>query len=266
MWDTELEAARQAAQQAGQVLLDWMGRFSVRRKSGYNDLVTEADFAAQETVLGILRRRFPNDRFIAEEEDPQAGSNAEASRCWYIDPLDGTTNYVHGFGFFCVSIGLVQDGRPVVGIIYDPTRQECFAAAAGHGTTCNDVPLHSSGVDRLADALICGGLPNNVNEQPEELRIFSEIARRVQSIRRTGSSALALAYVAAGRVDGFWASQLMPWDAAAGVILTREAGGNVTTLDGEPFTVDSPPTLATNGVLHPELVAAIASTQPARLE
>src|SRR5262245_44069741 len=184
----ERDVAVQAAKAAGRVLLDWQGRFSIRRK-GANDVVTEADQAAQDAIFKAIERRFPKDGFVGEE-----GGNVrtDAKRRWIVDPLDGTSNYVHGMPFFCVSIALEVDGQPVVGVVYDPVRNECFAASAGEGADCNGVPIHASTIAVLDDALICGGMPADVRANQESTRAFVSLAQRTYAVRRLGSAALAL--------------------------------------------------------------------------
>jgi myo-inositol-1(or 4)-monophosphatase len=174
---------------------------------------------------------------------------------WVIDPLDGTTNYVHGFPYFAVSIGLEFEGRLVVGAIFDPTRDEMFLAARGSGATLNRRPLHASDITDLGQAMVVASLP--VATRPDDVAVkrFLTMLSHAQTVQRTGSAALNLAYVAAGRLDAFWSTSLKPWDMAAGVVLVEEAGGRVTTLDGSPFNVEEPNLLASNGsVIHGELM------------
>lgn len=251
---SELDAAVQAARRAGQVLMDWSGRISVRFKAA-NDLVTEADSAAQETIQDLLFRRFPQDDFLGEEGIPKKPS---AARRWIVDPLDGTTNYVHGFPFFCVSIGLEIDGRLAVGVVYDPVRKECFSGAAGAGATCNGVPLRQSSAAALTHSLLCVGLPADLARFPTAMQKVERVSWKARSIRRMGSAALSLAYVAAGRLDGYWSPFLHPWDAAAGVVLVREAGGKATTFSGREYSAASLELAASNGLLHAELLREIA--------
>ncbi|MGL4462111.1 MAG: inositol monophosphatase family protein, partial [Planctomycetia bacterium] len=218
----ERETAEQAARQAGQILLDWMGKFSVRKK-GVNDLVTEADNAAQESIQRLLQRAYPNDGFLGEETAAaDFGRNDPAQqgrRRWIVDPLDGTTNYVHRIPFFCVSIGLEVEGRLVVGVIYDPLRKEMFSAAAGDGATLNGQRFQVSPEPNLNDGVISVGLPADPSTLPGAIDIFTDLSRQQMTLRRMGSAALSLAYTACGRFDGFWAESLKPWDAAGGVAL-----------------------------------------------
>lgn len=260
-WSEELDAAEQAARQAGAVLLDWSGCFSVAHK-GPADLVTEADRAAEETIVGVLQRRFPSDAILAEEGTVAAAavgpSGKSNGRRWIIDPLDGTTNFVHGLPFFAVSIGLEANGDLVAGVVYDPVRKELFRGAVRHGARRNGVPITVSGAASLRDALVTVGVPGDPDEQEVATASTARVSKRSRGVRRLGSAAMALAYVAAGRMDGYWAPRLRPWDLAAGIPLVLAAGGQATNLDGGAFRIETPDVVASNGLLHAELVAAIA--------
>jgi myo-inositol-1(or 4)-monophosphatase len=171
-----------------------------------------------------------------------------------VDPLDGTTNFAHNYPFFAVSIAAEVEGRLTAGVVFDPVRDEMFAAAVGGGATLNGRPIRVSGIARLEDALLVTGFPYDVREHPERhVPLFQDFLLRAQGIRRDGSAALNLAYLAAGRFDGFWEAHLSPWDMAAGVLLVREAGGRVTDFDGQPFELDARRILASNGPLHEEM-------------
>lgn len=236
-WRSEREAAEQAGRVAGQILLDRLGKAAVRMK-GPNDPVTEADHAAQDAIYRCLRQRFPADHFLGEEDAQRV--RPPGGRCWIVDPLDGTTNYIHGLPLFCVSIGLEVDGRLVVGVVFDPMRGELFSAAEGAGAAESGAALHVSAAVRLSEALVSVGLPTDLDRHSSVFPLFEETSRRCQSVRRLGSAALSLAYVAAGRIDAFWAHQLNCWDAAAGVVLVREAGGQVTNFPGAPYNPHQP--------------------------
>jgi myo-inositol-1(or 4)-monophosphatase len=178
-----------------------------------------------------------------------------------IDPLDGTSNYVHRFPYYCVSIGVEHDGRPVVGVIFDPNRDELFAAAAGRGSTLNDVSIRPTRTTRLDDAFLVASLPRRAPASDLAMQRFVRAVPRAESVQRTGSAALNLAYVACGRIDAFWSSSLKPWDMAAGVILVQEAGGTVTSMDGGPFLLDQPEILASNGTgLHESVIELLGPT------
>jgi myo-inositol-1(or 4)-monophosphatase len=259
VWQMECESAVLAAKAAGKTLLEWSGKVTVQRK-GRNDLVTEADHAAQDTIRRALTRRFPADEFLGEEG--AGAAQPPGGRRWLVDPLDGTTNYVHGLPFFCVSIGLEVAGKPTVGVVYDPIRNECFSAVAGGGARCNGVTLRVSNTPSLADALVGVGLPADVHAWPHAVSAFVNMTKRSRSVRRLGSAALSLAYVSAGRIDAFWAHDLRPWDAAAGCLLILEAGGRVTNLDQTPYNLYTPDIAATNGLIHAELSAETTPAQP----
>jgi myo-inositol-1(or 4)-monophosphatase len=250
-----VQAASEAAQRAGAVIEEWRARFVVRSK-GRADLVTEADEAAQAVIQAYLGERYPDHAFLGEEHPSARGQNPLASGrpIWIVDPLDGTTNYVHDCPVYAVSIGLVVGGEVVAGVILDPTRPELFHAARGQGAWLDGRRLETTRVDRLDEALLATGFPPDLNGQEHTLEAWRYFSLRAQSLRRTGSTALNLAYVAAGRHDGFWAHQAWPWDAAAGVVLIREAGGVVSNLDGTPYDLATPDILASNDALHPALV------------
>jgi myo-inositol-1(or 4)-monophosphatase len=254
-----LDAACEAARRGAVVLEEWRARFSVREK-GHSDLVTEADLGSQRAVRDYLAGRFPTHGFVGEEEGA-AKSRPEpgAPPTWIVDPLDGTTNYVHDIPAYCVSIGLQVDGDPVAGAIFDPRQNELFAAAKGLGATLNGKPLRVSKATRLAEAVLATGFPPDVRGHERTLDWWRHFSFVTRSLRRTGSTALNLAYVAAGRFDGYWGFDNHAWDVAAGVVLIREAGGTVTRADGSPFDAFFPDSLASNGPLHPLLLAELRS-------
>lgn len=246
-----LQAAEEAARLGGQVLRSWAPRFSVQEKSRAN-LVTEADHASQQAIFDFLARRYPQHSFLGEEG--LTHDHPGAAFRWIIDPLDGTTNYVHGFPYFCVSIGLEHEGELVMGTVYNPSTEEMFLAAKGRGATLNRKPIRCSRLDRLADAMVIASLPTATDPQDPAVQRFLKVLGKAQTVQRTGSAALNLAHMAAGRIDAFWSTSLFPWDMAAGVVLVREAGGHVTQLDGSQFDVNTPSLLAANGIaVHGEL-------------
>lgn len=247
--DALLSVALRAAHAGGAVLQQYAHRpISIERK-GRIDLVTEADLLAERAIVETIRAAFPDHRILAEEQTHTR--HAESPYQWIIDPLDGTTNFAHGFPIYNVSIGLEHRGTCVLGVVYDPTRDERFVAWAGGGATLNDQPIHPSRIDQLDEALLVTGFPYDVQTSPdnnlEEFRRFTLVA---QGVRRTGSAALDLCYVACGRFDGFWERKLNPWDTAAGLVIVREAGGHVTNWDGNPFSIYDKHILATNGKIH----------------
>jgi myo-inositol-1(or 4)-monophosphatase len=247
-----MDACLESAQAAGQVLLDRLGKVSVRQK-GPGDLVTEADFAAQQCIREIVTGRFPAHGFIGEEGPAATADNAEF--VWYVDPLDGTTNYVHGLKHFAVSIGIARRGELVCGVVFDPTVNECFAAEQGAGATLNGQPIRTSAVTELSDALVAVSLPVHSRRGEQPLEQVLDVVAIAPGVRRLGSAALNMCYVAAGRVDAYWDVKANAWDVAAGVVIVREAGGVVTSLNGGAFTLDRPaPVAAGTEQLHRQLL------------
>jgi myo-inositol-1(or 4)-monophosphatase len=236
-----LAAAIAAAQCGGRVLQEWLGRFSVREKSRSN-LVTDADEASQGAIVEVLRSRFPGYGLLGEE-NLREGDDWQKP-CWVIDPLDGTTNYVHGFPYYCVSVALAIGGQVEAGAIFDPTRGDVFAALRGKGATLNGVPMQTSGETRLGSAMGIASLPVATSPDDPAVRRFLRALGRMQTVQRTGSAALNLASLAAGRIDAFWSTSLHPWDVAAGVLLVQEAGGSLTTVSGGRFDLFVPDLLA----------------------
>jgi len=256
-----LETCEKAARRAGAVLLDHFGRVAVRQK-GRADLVTDADLAAQEAVRQTLREVFPEHLLIGEEDAPgqleQLVSSANGAFRWIVDPLDGTTNYVHRVPIFCVSLALEHQGKTIVGAVYNPFWEECFTACAGEGAWLNGTAIHTSGVRTLSEALIAAGFPAAVSPDSPDLRVFNEVVLTGHGIRRTGSAALNLAYVAAGRFDAGWSFSTKIWDSAAGALLIREAGGVATPLTGDDYEALSGPfVVAATRELHQELLAIV---------
>jgi myo-inositol-1(or 4)-monophosphatase len=252
-----LKAAIEAAHRAADELSAWQDRFTVREK-GRADLVTEADLAAQTAARKVLLGRFPDHEFLGEEEGahpPRPGPDAPPT--WIVDPLDGTTNYVHGVPLYCVSVGLLVAGDVPVGAIFDPRQNELFAAARGQGATLNGQPIRTSTIATLADALLSTGFPPDLRGQERQLDWWNYFARRSQSLRRTGSTALNLAYVAAGRFDVYWGFDNNPWDVAGSIPIIREAGGIITKIDGSSYDCFTPPCIASNGPLHEAMVTAL---------
>jgi myo-inositol-1(or 4)-monophosphatase len=246
-----LNFAIQAARDAGRVLSDRYGRAIQVRSKGDIDLVTEADLAAERLIIERIRSHYPRHSILAEEagEVEMVGGQTSEYK-WIIDPLDGTTNYAHGYPVFCVSIALEHEGRVVLGVVYDPLRDELFAAERGEGATLNGRRVRVSETADLNGALVCTGFPYDVRERSEFVRHFANFIMHAQSVRRDGAAALDLAYVACGRFDAFWEEGLRPWDVAAGVLLIEEAGGRVSHYDGADFHIYTPPIAASNGLLH----------------
>ncbi len=250
-----LDAAKEAARRAAVVIEEWRPRFQVREKGRF-DLVTDADVASQQAIQHYLAGRFPKHDFLGEEQaGPKARPAADAPPTWIVDPIDGTTNYVHDCPLYCVSIGLQVAGELVVGAVLDPSRNEMFAAATGHGAWLNERRLRTSVATTLGESLLASGFPPDVRGQEATLDWWRYFSLQAQSLRRTGSTALNMAYVAAGRFDGFWAFDNHVWDVAGATVLVKEAGGILTNVDGTSYDPYTPDALVSNGPLHPVLLA-----------
>lgn len=253
MFDEELAIAGEAARRGGDMLLRMMGDAHHIVKKGDIDLVTEADLAAEKAILSYIASHFPQDGILAEESGSQG---AKGGRTWLIDPLDGTTNYAHGFPFFAVSIALAIENEVVLGVVHNPFLDESFEAAKGQGAFLNGKAIHVSGTGRLEESLLATGFPYDVHERPERvMALLEKMLTRAQGVRRMGSAALDLCYVAAGRLDGFWEEDLKPWDTAAGDVMVREAGGRITTFSGGTYTPYLQTVVASNGRIHDRMVA-----------
>jgi myo-inositol-1(or 4)-monophosphatase len=257
-----LATAVEAVLAAGRLQMASFGTDFKVEKKGDIDLVTEVDVAVERMFRSMVAERFPDHVVVAEE---LGGAPAPSARhCWIFDPLDGTTNYAHGLPVFCSSLALEIDGVLGVGAVYDPTRRELFTATRGGGAYLNGRPLRVSSVATLVDAMLVTGFPYTVHQSHERLvGLFSAFLARAQAVRRLGSAALDLCYVAAGRMDGFWEQQLKPWDVAAGALVLTEAGGTITALDGSPFDVRGGQLMASNGLIHPALVDVATDWQAA---
>lgn len=247
-YDRERCSAESLARAAGRrIERKRRGGFDVEMK-GTNDPVTDIDVAIEEFIFGELEALFPDDAIVGEETEETAG---RGERTWLVDPIDGTLNFSRGLPMYCVSIALQVDGHSVVGVIYDPSRDELFSAAEGAGAALDGSPLAVSEVAEIGESLLVTGFPRSLAEaEVDNIRQFAELTRASRGVRRLGSAALDLAYVAAGRLDGFWEYYLNPWDTAAGYLIVEEAGGVVTDASGEPFTAHEPSVLATNPDLH----------------
>jgi myo-inositol-1(or 4)-monophosphatase len=253
-----LNFAIQTARDAGQILLERFGRAIQVTNKGAIDLVTEADVAAERMIIERIRSYHPRHAILAEESGETLTASGDKEWRWIVDPLDGTTNYAHGYTCFCVSIALERAGVLQLGVIYDPTRDELFAAERGEGATLNGRRIRVTERDELNRSLLCTGFPYDVRERGDFARHFYNFIMHAQGVRRDGSAALDLAYVACGRFDGFWEEGLNPWDVAAGVILIEEAGGRVSRYDGGRFDIHTPPILASNGLIHEEMMRVLA--------
>jgi len=231
----------------------------IRHKSAI-DIVTDVDLESEQLVCATLLGAFPTHTILAEEGGVRGGTDARYR--WIVDPLDGTTNYAHGFPFFCVSIGLEVEGRLALGVVYAPSLDELYVAEAGRGASLNDRPIQVSSIGELDQALLATGFPYDRAQFSRALRSFEVMSRQSQAVRRAGSAALDLCYVACGRLDGYWEHAVSPWDVAAGALIVLEAGGRVSSPDGSAFGVDSGHIAASNGVLHLPLTAALAPLAP----
>jgi len=259
-----LGTAEAIAREAGALLREYYHRGVRTEYKGDVDLVTEADRASEALIGARLKTAFP-DHGIYGEEGTRQGLDSEFR--WYVDPLDGTTNFAHGFPVFCVVLGCErrhaglapdQDGEMVAGVIYDPLRDEMFSAARGEGATLNGEAIYVSGTKTLQESLIATGFPSQKRHRSPNVHFYQEFTLRSHGVRRAGSAALDLAYVACGRLEGFWEFQLNPWDTSAGYLLLEEAGGRITHFDGSKFTLDSREILATNGLIHNEMESLFA--------
>ncbi len=262
-----LEVCEAAARAGGRVLGEWLGRFAVSNK-GPRDLVTEADLASQREIRRIILGAFPEHGFIGEEATDGVAQVVDPNRPeselrWFVDPLDGTTNYVHGFPAYCVSVALARGDEILVAAIHDPVRDECFTARAGGGAALNGRPINTSRTTALIDALVALSFPPHVNLESAAVADFLAVIPHVHSVRRTGSTAINLAYLACGRLDAFWVRSIASWDVAAGLLLVAEAGGAIGPFHGGrpgPVSLERPAFIA---ACTPELLTGLRKVMPA---
>ncbi len=247
-----LEVAVDAAREAGAILLTEFDRPQKIAYKGEVDLVTEADRRSEELIVARLRSQFPQHRIVAEEGG-KTGAAADSRYCWYVDPLDGTTNFAHGYPCFAVSIGLLEDGEPLVAAVFNPISRELFTAMRGEGAYLNQKRIRVSPVPRLSKALLATGFPSQKRVENPNIHYYWEFTLHSHGVRRDGSAALDLCSVACGRFDGFWEFGLKSWDTAAGMLLVREAGGLITDFAGRPYHPGDPEILASNGLIHTEM-------------
>jgi myo-inositol-1(or 4)-monophosphatase len=242
-----LDAAMEIAREAGTVLLDHRGvRFELK---GEHDLVTAADRASEKLVVKRLHELFPDHGIVAEEG---GGAEMNSEYRWFVDPLDGTTNFAHGFPMWNVTLALAHRGRVIAGVVFDPIRDEMFSAQRGGGAFLNGQQIHVSNAKILEDSLVATGFPSRRRHQNVNVHFYYQLAMITHGVRRAGSAALDLAYTACGRLDAFWEFGLNPWDMAAGTLLVEEAGGSVSGMQGEPLDLHGPYLLADNGLIHAE--------------
>ena len=253
-----LATAIEAVIRAGEVQLSRFGTDIRVDKKGAIDLVTEIDLQIEREFRATIAARFPDHVVLGEEFGSSGDGEGTPRFCWVFDPVDGTTNYAHGLPIFCSSLALEIDGEIAVGAVYDPTRRELFTAERGQGAWLNGAPLKVSTADELIDSLLVTGFHYGIHRDPEELvSLFREFITRSRAVRRLGSAALDLCYVAAGRFDGYWESKIQPWDVAAGALIVEEAGGRVSTVMGDPFRSRAGSVLASNGLIHDPMLDVI---------
>jgi myo-inositol-1(or 4)-monophosphatase len=255
--------AVEAVLRAGAVQLAHFGRaLHIERKSSSVDLVTEVDVAVEREFRGVVAERFPDHLVLGEEFSREGLATPAPGPCWVFDPLDGTTNFAHGFPVFCASLGFEVDGEALVAAVYDPTRHELFVAERGGGATLNGAPMRVSSAAALGEALLCTGFPYDIHQTRDQVvGLFGEFVGRARAVRRLGSAALDLCYVAAGRLDGFWEARLKPWDTCAGALMVAEAGGRVTRWDASPYQSRADGLVASNGQVHGDMLDVIAAFQ-----
>jgi myo-inositol-1(or 4)-monophosphatase len=253
--DKILSYSKKVALKAGDYIISNFGKVKNIEFKGERNLVTEVDKNSEELIKDLLSKNYPDFSFIGEE----LGGDAVGEYCWLVDPLDGTNNFSHNFPVFCVSIALLKNKKPVVGVVYDPTRRELFWAKSNSSAYLNNKKISVSKIDNIKQALVATGFHYDFKDQSDtNIEHFSNFIYHVQGIRRCGAAALDLAYVASGRLDGFWELGLSPWDTAAGVLLVKEAGGCVRKMDGEAFNPFCPDILASNGILDKEMLRIIS--------
>jgi len=258
-----LTTAIEAVIHAGDLQMAQFGREFRIDKKGTIDLVTEVDVAVERAFRAMIAERFPGHQILAEEMGGAAA--IPAGPCWVFDPIDGTSNYAHGLPIFCASLALEIDGVADVAAVYDPTRKELFTAERGRGAFLNGRPLRVSSAQQLVDAMLVTGFPYDVHTRVDEIvGLFAAFVGQARAVRRLGSAAIDLCYIAAGRMDGFWETDLHPWDIAGGALIVAEAGGLVTRTNGRPFTSRGGDVLATNGHLHEAMLEVIATFRAGR--
>jgi myo-inositol-1(or 4)-monophosphatase len=250
-----LETAAEIAREAGALVANYLQRHIGYELKGSYDLVTEADRASERLIVDRLQSHFPTHAIVAEEGGGQAGASEYR---WYVDPLDGTTNFAHGFPAFNVTMGLERSGELIAGVILDPLRDELFTAEQGSGAFLNSRRIHVSRAERIEDSLVATGFPSRKRHQNVNVHFYYQLAMLSHGVRRAGAAALDLAYVACGRLDAFWEFDLNPWDVAAGVLLVREAGGICSDMRGGPLNLRGPHILADNGLVHAEMIELFA--------
>jgi len=253
-----LSFAIDTARAAGHLLLEKYGRITAITKKGDYNLVTEADLASEALIIERIRSHYPRHTILAEESGDTVVVDGDRQWKWIIDPLDGTTNFAHGYPCFCVTLALEHEGEIVIGVTYDPTRNELFTAEKGQGASLNFKPVHVSSTPKMSESLLVTGFPYDFKDRNDFARHLTAFLLGARGVRRDGSAAIDMAYVACGRFDGFWEEGLNPWDVAAGVLMVNEAGGKVTNYDGTPLSIYKPPICASNSAIHAEMLAVLS--------
>jgi myo-inositol-1(or 4)-monophosphatase len=258
-----LETSMEIAREAGALLITFFERRVAFELKGEFDLVTAADRASEKLVVERLTSHFPSHGIVAEEG---GGHESASEYCWYVDPLDGTTNFAHSFPMFNVTLALERAGELIAGCVYDPLRDEMFSAELGSGAYLNNRRIRVSKTARLADALFATGFPSVKRHKNVNVHFYYQVAMASHGVRRAGSAALDLAYLASGRLDGFWEFGLSPWDMAAGILLVREAGGRVSDMRDGPVDLRGPDVLADNGLLHEQILGLFGNVFAGKYE
>ena len=251
-----LNFAIETARNAGNILLEKFGRKIGISKKGDIDLVTEADLVSEKLIIDRIKSYYPRHSILAEESG-EAVIIGDSKWKWIVDPLDGTTNYAHGYPCFCVTLAVEHKGEIVIGVSYDPTRDEMFSAEKRNGASLNSKTIRVSKTRNLKDSLLVTGFPYDLSQRDNFAGNFTNMLLKSQAVRRDGSAAIDLAYVACGRFDGFWEEGLNPWDMAAGILLVKEAGGIVSNYDGSRFSIYKPPLCTSNGLIHDEMLEVL---------
>jgi myo-inositol-1(or 4)-monophosphatase len=259
-WDNIKKVAFLASQEGGKVLKDFLGKKLKVKHKGEIDIVTEADYLSEHAITKIIKEKFPDHQIYAEEKKDY--TDIPSSFIWFIDPLDGTTNFAHGLPIFCISIALEVEGELMMGLVYDPPREELFFALKGKRAYLNNKRIKVSETKKLDKSLLVTGFPYDVRTSKENnLNYFQSFIMKAQAVRRLGSAALDLCYVASGRFDGFWEMKLSPWDVAAGSLIVKEAGGEVTNFSGKKFNIHGREILADNGLIHKKMIEVLVNTK-----
>ena len=259
--------AAEAVLRAGKIQKAHFGQDVRIDKKGPIDLVTQVDIEVETMFRGMISERYPDHAVLAEELERDTQASNIPQYCWVFDPIDGTVNYAHGLPIFCASLALEIDGIAEVAAVYDPMREELFMAERGQGARLNGVPLEVSDAEIVLDSMLCTGFPYDVHQTVNEVvGLFGDFVSNARAVRRLGSAALDLCYVAAGRFDGFWEQRLHPWDMAAGALLVEEAGGRVTDMKGQPFSSRTGSIIASNGRVHEEMERIILSRHATRTD